>query len=120
MEQTRLRAPADMQRGVNIGGGPIHDLHELVPIVDVREIELLDRGAGDDQPVEALVAHLVERAVERLEMLGRDVLGLVARVRSSSTSICRGVLESFRMICVSVAILVGMRFKISTRSGRMS
>ena len=31
-----------------------------------------------------------------------------------------GVLESVRMICVSVAILVGMRLRMSTRSGRMS
>ncbi len=63
MVQASLRAPADVEGGMHVGGGPIHDVHQLVPIVDVREIELLDRGAGDDQPVEALVAHLVERAV---------------------------------------------------------
>lgn len=41
-------------------------------------------------------------------------------VCSSSTWICRGVLENFRSNCVSVAILVGIKFKMSNFSGRMS
>ena len=41
-------------------------------------------------------------------------------VCSSSTSICSGVLDSLRMICVSVSIFFGIRLSSSTRSGRMS
>ena len=39
---------------------------------------------------------------------------------SSSISTCRGVLPSRRANCVSVATLVGIRFSMRIRSGRMS
>ena len=74
----RLRAPADVQRGVHVRGGPCHDLRKLVPVVHVLEVQQLDGRAGDDHAVEMLVLDLVERGVERFQMLRGHVFGLVA------------------------------------------
>ena len=78
MVQASLRAPADVEGGMDVGGGPIHDLDQLVPIVDVRKIQLLNGSAGDDEAVEIGIADLVERAVEGIQMLGGHVFSLVA------------------------------------------
>ena len=59
-------------------GGPVHDAAELVPVVDVLEIEQLHRRAGDDHAVVATILDLVECGVERLEVLLGDVFGRVA------------------------------------------
>jgi hypothetical protein len=77
----RHPAPADAEGGMHIGLGPVEDARQLVPIGDVLEIQMLDRRAGDDQPVEFLarLLHLREGAVERLHMCGGGVLRLVAR-----------------------------------------
>ena len=58
-------------------GGPIHDLAELGPVVDLLERHLLHRRARDDQAVIVDVADVVERAVERLQVAGAYVRGLV-------------------------------------------
>ena len=41
-------------------------------------------------------------------------------VMSSVISICSGVLDRRRMICVSVVIFVGIRLRMARRRGRMS
>ena len=74
----RLRAPADVQCGVHVRAAPLHDGAELRPVVHLFEVQLLHRRARDDQAVEALVLDLVERGVERLQVLGGDVRCLVA------------------------------------------
>ena len=73
-----LRAPADMQGRMDVRGRPIHDARELVPVIDLLELKLLDRGPGDDQAVVVVELDLAEGAVERLEMGGGDVLRLMA------------------------------------------
>jgi hypothetical protein len=60
-----------------VGACPVHQLDELGPVVDVLERQLLDRRAGDDEAVEALVAHLAERRVVLEQVLRRGVLRLV-------------------------------------------
>ena len=75
--QARLRAPANVQRGVHVRGGPVHDLAELGPVVDLLERHLLHRRARDDQAVVVDIADVVERAVERLQVAGAHVRGLV-------------------------------------------
>ena len=77
MIQARLRAPTNVQRRVHVRGGPIHDLAELGPVVDLFERHLLHRRARDDQAVVVDVADVVERAVERLQVAGAHVRGLV-------------------------------------------
>ena len=77
MVEPRLRAPTNMQRRVHMRGGPIHDLAELGPVVDLLERHLLHRRARDDQAVVVDVADVVERAVERLQVAGTHVRGLV-------------------------------------------
>ena len=62
-----------------MGLGPVHDLTQLVPIGDLLERQMLDRGAGDDQPVEFLIPHLLEGAVEGFHMGGGGVACLVFR-----------------------------------------
>ena len=74
----RLRAPADMQGGMHVRAAPRHDVAELRPVVHFFEVHLLDWRAGDDEAVETLVFDLIERGVERLKVLGRDVRGFVA------------------------------------------
>ena len=77
MVQAGLRAPANVQRRVHMRGGPVHDLAELGPVVDLFERHLLHRRACDDQAVVVNVADVVERAVERLQVAGAHVRGLV-------------------------------------------
>ena len=75
--QARLRAPTNVQRRVHVCGGPIHDLAEFGPVVDLLERHLLHRRARDDQAVVVDVADVVERTVERLQVAGAYVRGLV-------------------------------------------
>ena len=77
MVQAGLRAPTNVQRRVHVRGGPIHDLAELGPVVDLLERHLFHRRARDDQAVVVDVADVVERAVERLQVAGAYVRGLM-------------------------------------------
>ena len=62
-----------------MGLRPIKDLAQLIPIGDLIEGQMLDRCAGDDQPVELLTRRcdLAEGAIELLHMRGGCVLRLV-------------------------------------------
>ena len=72
-----LSRPADMESGEYGRFRPRHDAAQLVPVVHVLEIEVFDGRAGDDQTVETLVLHVVERAVEGLHVFLGRVLRLV-------------------------------------------
>ena len=56
---------------------PVHDLAELVPVVNVLVLQVLHGRAGDDEAVVVLVAEGVERVVELDEVVLGDVGGLV-------------------------------------------
>ena len=71
--------PADVQRGVDVGVAPLHDLDKLVPVVDVLEVHLLHGGTGNDERVVAAVAKRLEGVVELDEVVVGGVLALVAR-----------------------------------------
>ena len=77
MVQAGLRAPTNVQRRVHVRGRPVHDLAEFGPVVDLLERHLFHRRARDNQAVVVDVADVVERAVERLQMAGAYVRGLV-------------------------------------------
>ena len=70
MVQRSLRAPTHMEHAVNIGKAPVHDFNELGPVVNALEVEGLNGGSCNDHAVVAKVAHLVKRAIKRLEMIG--------------------------------------------------
>ena len=57
---------------------PVHDARELIPVIDVVEIEQLDGRARDDEAVEVLIFHVVEGDVERFQVLFGDVFRDVA------------------------------------------
>ncbi len=76
--EASLRAPADMQGGVHVCARPVHDAAELVPVVNVFKFQQLNRGAGNNQTVKMLVLDVLERAIEGLQMAGRDMRSLVA------------------------------------------
>ena len=78
VEDAGLRAPADVQSGVHVGLAPCHDAAQLVPVVDILEIEQFNRCARDDQAVEALLFDLVERTVEHREVLFGHILRFMA------------------------------------------
>ena len=56
---------------------PVEDLRQLIPIGDVFEIQLLDRGAGDDEAVELAVCHFFPGLVESDQVVSRGILGRV-------------------------------------------
>ena len=73
--QGGLRAPADVQGGVDVAFAPLHDLAQLVPVADLLELQVLDRRTGDDHPVEVLLLDVVEHFIELEQVLGGGVFG---------------------------------------------
>ena len=76
--QTGLCTPADMQRGVNVGFGPVHDLDQLRPVFNLLKRERLYRCAGDDETVVFLIPDVIKRLVEGEQMIFGRVFGVVA------------------------------------------
>ena len=76
--QPCLSAPADVEGGVDVFLAPLHDLTQLVPVFHIAEVQVFDRGAGDDHAVVGAILHLVKGAVEGAQMILVDVLGDVA------------------------------------------
>ena len=74
MIQPGLCRPADVKGRSDVRTRPIEYILYLAPVVHVFEIEMLHRCAGDNHPVELLVAHQVEVTVKRLHMLDGRVL----------------------------------------------
>ena len=77
MVEASLCAPADMESAGDILARPIHDLAQLLPIVDLLEGHLLDGRACDNHSVVLAAADLVESEIEGAEMLGGGVAGSV-------------------------------------------
>ena len=75
--QARLRPPADMKGGIDVGFAPVHNGLEFLPVVHVFKVEQFNRGAGDDHAVELLIPDVVERFVERIQVGGGGVFGNV-------------------------------------------
>ena len=78
--QSRLRSPADMERGMHMRFCPLHYLTYFLPVVHVLELHLFHRRAGDDEAVEIHVFYIVKCLVEVQQMLAG---GVVARVSGS-------------------------------------
>ena len=76
--QPRLGSPADVEGGVDMGTGPVHDLAKLPPVVHLLKLQVFHRSAGDNHAVELLVLYLIEGGVEGLQVGHVRVLGGVA------------------------------------------
>ncbi len=77
MPQHGHAAPADAKGGMNMGLGPVHHLAQFIPVGDIFERQVFDRGTGDDQAIEFLIAHVLKRPVEFLHMRGGGVARLM-------------------------------------------
>ena len=75
--QPGQRTPAQVDGGVDVLLGIVHDGAQLVPVVHILVVQVLDGRTGDDHAVEALVSYLVEALVEGLHVLRRGVGGVV-------------------------------------------
>ena len=71
------RAPAQVHGGEDVGGCPVENLLELVPVVDLLEIEVFDGRSRHHKTVVIVVFERVERLVELHQMVGAHVRGLV-------------------------------------------
>ena len=60
MIKPRLGPPADMNGGGYMGGGPVHDLRQLRPVIHILKLHLLHRCAGDDHTVKLLLPDLIK------------------------------------------------------------
>ena len=71
--QSRLRSPADIERGGYVGMCPIENALQLGPVGDFFEFHLLQGGSGDDETVVMLRRHVAERSVKGIHMGLRSV-----------------------------------------------
>src|SRR5579862_7141730 len=78
MVERGLRTPADAKGGHHVSRGPIKDLCQFGPVIDRLEIQVFDGRAGDDEAVEALVAHRLEGAIMLEQVIGAGVAWFVA------------------------------------------
>lgn len=81
MIQGRLGAPADKEGGGDVGFGPVHNFHKLIPVVYHFKLHLLHRSAGDDQSVEPAFYHLAEGFIKFVNMALGCVFGFVGADR---------------------------------------
>ncbi len=70
-------APAQIHGGEHVGGGPIEDLLELVPIIDLFEGQVLDRRARHHKAVVVVVLERVEGLIELEQMVRAHVRRLM-------------------------------------------
>ena len=105
---------------MHVRSRPRHDAGELIPIVHVFEIEQLHGRSGDDHAVEMLVFDLVERGVERVEVLLRDVLRRVAGRLQQADLDLQGRVRKLAQDLRLGDDLGGMRLSSTSFSGRMS
>ena len=71
-------APAQKHRGQHVLLRPVHDLAQLVPVVDLLERHLLHGRTRDDEAIVVVVLEVIERVVELHEVIG-GMGGLVGR-----------------------------------------
>src|SRR5690349_14481468 len=74
-----LSCPANIQAAVHVGLRPVKNTAQFVPIGYFLERHALYGSAGNDEPVEAIGADLVPRAIERDYVIrgcvARDMVG---------------------------------------------
>ena len=66
--ESRLHTPADMKRRGHMRLAPLHDLRQLVPVVDLLKLHILHRRAGNNHTIKALAADLVKRHIKLIQM----------------------------------------------------
>lgn len=69
-----LRAPADVQGGVDVRLAPLHNVAELIPVVHLMEIQIFHGSSGDDHAVKILRAHLGEGRIKGVQMAAVGVM----------------------------------------------
>ena len=79
---------------------------------------MLYRRAGDHKTVVIVVFERIEVFVELDEMIGGNVRGLMRGGLHEVDFDCSGDLEIRRSSCVSVSIFLGIKFRITSLSGR--
>lgn len=99
---------------------PLHDLRQLVPVVNLLKLHILHRRTGNNHTIKALAADLVKRHIKLIQMRLRCIFRNVRFSIRNEQSTCSGVFESARRSCVSVSSLIGIRFRIKISSGRIS
>ena len=55
----RLRSPANVERAVNVGLGPLENLREFLPIIDLGEMHFFNRRARDYHSVVGVFFNIV-------------------------------------------------------------
>ena len=75
--QCAHRAPAQVHGGEHMGGGPVENRLELVPVVHIFERHMLYRRAGDHETVVIVVFERVEVLIELDEVVGGNMRGLM-------------------------------------------
>ena len=108
--------PAQMQCTVDVFLSPGHNGAEFIPVGDILEFHIVQGRAGDDHAVVFPVFYLIEGSVEGFQMIG---IGMLRHIAGGLQELHID-LDSLRRSWVSVTILVGIRFRISTSSGRIS
>ena len=66
-----------MKRRGHMRLAPLHDLRQLVPVIDFLKLHIFYRCPGDDHTIKFLTADLIERHIEFIQMTGRGILGNV-------------------------------------------
>src|SRR5215211_3571943 len=63
MIKSRLRAPTNIKRRLNVCLRPIHDVSQFVPVFDFFKRHLLHGRAGNDEAVEFFFFYILERHI---------------------------------------------------------
>ena len=72
MVESGLRSPADMQGGIDVVLAPLHNLAQLIPIIDFLKGQKLHRCASNNHSIVAFALHLIEGLIKGIQMgLGR-------------------------------------------------
>ena len=67
-----------MHGGVDVGGSPVHDGAQLVPVVHLFPGHIFQRRPGDNHAVVGLVLDLFKGGIKSIQMAGVSVGGLIA------------------------------------------
>ena len=69
-----LSAPANVQRGMDIGLAPLHDPAQFIPVVHFLKRHLLHRRAGNDHAVKLPVLQFIKGLVKGKQMFLGNIL----------------------------------------------
>ncbi len=71
--QPSLGAPADVERGMHMIRGPLHNVTEFRPVIDFFKGQMLHRRTRDDASVKIAVPDFIKRFIEGMQVLGRRI-----------------------------------------------